>query len=244
MSRVRPGPWLRLAILAGIAAVLAGCLPTSVTRQGRVVNDLWAVFLVPAVIVAAIVWGLTTFAILRYRRRSTASGELPPQITGDVRFEVAWTVIPIAIVLVLFWLTLGAISSIDERSEGGIDVEVTAFRWQWRFDYPSEGVSVVGMPDVPAEMVVRVGEPVHVTMTSPDVIHSFYVPAFLFKRDAIPGRPTEFEFTVEEAGAYRGQCAEFCGIYHAQMTLTVRAVSGAEYEAWLAEQRTSEGSAR
>jgi cytochrome c oxidase subunit 2 len=70
------------------------------------------------------------------------------------------------------------------------------------------------------------------------------VPAFLFKRDAIPGRPTEFEFTVEEAGAYRGQCAEFCGIYHAQMTLTVRAVSSAEYEAWLAEQRTSEGSAR
>jgi cytochrome c oxidase subunit 2 len=212
-----------------------------VTEQGRVVNDLWNVFLVPAVAVAAIVWGLTTFAIVRFRRQRSAPHDLPPQIAGDRRLEVIWTVVPIATVAVLFALTVGATYRIYERTDGGIDVSVTAFRWQWQFDYPAEGVSVVGIPDVPAEMVVPVGEPVHVTLTSPDVIHSFYVPAFLFKRDAIPGRPNQFEFTVVEEGAYGGQCAEFCGINHDRMKLTVRAVSRQVYDAWLAEQRASAG---
>jgi cytochrome c oxidase subunit 2 len=230
--------WARLAAVTSLAAVvLVGCLPASVTTEGRVVNELWDAFLVPAIVVAALVWGLTTFAIVRYRRRPATSHELPPQFADDRRFEIAWTVIPIVTVLVLFGLTVSAVARIDERSSGGIDVEVTAFRWQWRIDYPADGVSVIGLPEAPAEMVVPVGEAVHVTLSSPDVIHSFYVPAFLFKRDAIPGRPSEFEFTVEEAGAYGGQCAEFCGIGHTPMTLTVVAVPRAEYEAWLAGQQ-------
>jgi cytochrome c oxidase subunit II len=238
--RLRFGPMV--AILLGLAVIaVAGCLPVSVTSEGRVVNDLWTTFLVPAIIVAALVWGLTTFAILRYRRRSATAHELPPQISEDRRFEIAWTVIPIITVLVLFWLTVTAVTRIDERTSGGINVAITAFRWQWRFDYPDDGVSIVGLPDSPAEMVVPVGEPVHVTLTSPDVIHSFYVPAFLFKRDATPGRPTEFEFTVEEAGTYAGQCAEFCGVGHAAMTLKVVAVSRPDYEAWLAQNRAGAG---
>jgi cytochrome c oxidase subunit 2 len=225
--------------VALVAVGVAACLPTSVTAQGRAVNDLWATFLVPAIAVAAIVWGLTTFAILRYRRRGTNT-ELPPQTSSDLRFEIAWTVIPIATVLVLFWMTVGALARIDERTAGGINVAITAFRWQWRFEYPDDGVTIVGLPDAPAEMVVPVDEPVHVTLTSPDVIHSFYVPAFLFKRDATPGRPQEFEFTVEEPGAYGGQCAEFCGVGHAAMKLTVRAVTRAAYDAWLAQNRAQE----
>jgi cytochrome c oxidase subunit 2 len=239
MTRLARSARLSAALMGLATIALAGCLPTSVTRQGRAVNDLWNEFLVPASVVAAIVWGLTTFAILRYRRRDTTSGELPPQISEDRRFEIAWTVIPIATVLALFWLTLGAAARIDERTAGGINVEITAFRWQWRFDYPDDGVSVVGLPDTPAQMVVPVGEPVHVTLTSPDVIHAFYVPAFLFKRDAVPGRPTQFEFTVEEPGTYLGQCAEFCGVGHAAMTLTVMAVPRAEYDAWLVRTRAA-----
>jgi cytochrome c oxidase subunit II len=236
---------LLFAILLALAAMaVAGCLPSAVTRQGRVVNDLWSQFLVPALAVAAIVWGLTTFAILRYRRRDATSADLPRQISGDRRFEIAWTVIPIATVLVLFGLTVSALARIDERTAGGINVSITAFRWQWQVDYPDDGVSIAGLPDAPAEMVVPVGEPVHVTLSSPDVVHSFYVPLFLFKRDATPGRPTEFEFTVEEVGSYRGQCAEFCGVGHAAMSLTVLAVSRAEYETWLAQQRSAGGASR
>jgi cytochrome c oxidase subunit 2 len=213
-----------------------------VTDQGRVVNDLWDLFLVPAAIVAAIVWGLTTVAIVRFRRRRTTTQDPPPQIAGNTRLEVAWTIIPIAVVAVLFVLTVGAVNRIYERSAGGIEVAVSAFRWQWQIDYPADGVSVVGLSDEPAVMVVPVGEPVHVTLTSPDVIHSFYVPAFLFKRDAVPGRPNQFEFTVQEEGTYGGQCAEFCGINHDRMKFSVRAVPRADYEAWLAEQRTELGS--
>lgn len=245
MSPARPRDWRWLGMLLGAVAIAGtGCLPASVTRQGRVINDLWSTFLVPAIVVAAIVWGLTTFAILRYRRRGSPPHELPPQIAGNRRFEIAWTVVPIATVLVLFWLTVSAVARVEERRPGGINIAITAFRWQWQFDYPDDGVSVVGLPDAPAEMVVPVGEPVHVTLSSPDVIHSFYVPAFLFKRDATPGRPTEFEFTVEEPGAYAGQCAEFCGVGHAAMNLTVRAVSRVDYEAWLARNRSLAGTVR
>jgi cytochrome c oxidase subunit II len=236
------GPHLAALASVGVVAV-AGCLPTSVTTQGRAVTDLWNAFLVPAIVVAAIVWGLTTYAIVRYRRRGATADQLPPQFSEDRRFEIAWTVIPIVTVLVLFGLTVTALGRIEAHTDGGIDVEITAFRWQWRIDYPAEGVTVFGLPEAPAEMVVPVGEPVHVTLSSPDVIHSFYVPLFLFKRDATPGRPTEFEFTVEEAGAYGGQCAEFCGVGHAAMKLTVRAVSRADYEAWLVQPHAAAGGA-
>jgi cytochrome c oxidase subunit 2 len=233
---------MRGAALASVGVVaVAGCLPTSVTTQGRAVNELWDAFLVPAIVVAAIVWGLTTYAIVRYRRRGATPDQLPPQFSEDRRFEIAWTVMPIVTVLVLFWLTLSALARIEARTDGGIEVEITAFRWQWRIDYPTDGVSVVGLPGAPAEMVVPVGEPIHVTLSSPDVIHSFYVPVFLFKRDATPGRPTEFEFTVEEAGTYGGQCAEFCGVGHTAMKLTVVAVSRPEYEAWLVQQQAAAG---
>lgn len=245
MSHRRPGTWWGRALVgSSVVFVAAGCLPTSVTDQGRVVNELWNVFMVPAIAVAAIVWGLITIAILRFRRRASTPSDPPPQIAGHTGLEVVWTVIPIAIVTVLFILTVAAVNRIYGRTDGGIDVDVTAFRWQWQVDYPADGVSVIGLPDDPMVMVVPVGEPVHVTLTSPDVAHSFYVPIFLFKRDAIPGRPNTFEFTVDEAGTYRGQCAEFCGVNHDRMTFSVKAVQRAEYETWLAGRRADLGASR
>jgi cytochrome c oxidase subunit 2 len=95
---------------------------------------------------------------------------------------------------------------------------------------------VVGTPDDPPEAVLPTGGPVRVVLTSPDVIHSFYVPEFLFKRDAIPGRTTSFDLTIERPGIYRGRCAEFCGLDHWRMRFTIRAVSPTEFEAWLAGQ--------
>jgi cytochrome c oxidase subunit 2 len=223
----------RIAGLALLAAALTGCLPTAATSQGRAVNDLWLAFLVPAIVVAAIVWGLTTLTIVRFRRRSREAA-LPAQTEGHLGLELTWTALPVVTVLVLFGLSLVALSRIEAVAPGGVDVTVTAFRWQWRIDYPAEGVSVIGTPEAGPEIVVPVGEPIHVTLESPDVVHSFYVPAFLFKRDAVPGRSTTFELTVDEPGTYRGQCAEFCGVFHARMLFTVRAVEPAEFDSWLA----------
>ena len=219
-----------------VTTLVAGCTPDPVTEQARAVRDLWSQFLIASVLVGGTVWILITFALLRYRRPRRADGleaAAPRQSHGSTRLEVAWTAIPIVIILVLFGLTMGALGRIDARSPSGVTVQIEAFRWQWRFDYPGTGVAIVGGPDTPAEMVVPAGEPIHIVLTSADVAHSFYVPQFLFKRDAIPGFTNEFDVTIDEPGVYRGQCAEFCGVFHARMLLSVRAVTRADYDAWL-----------
>jgi cytochrome c oxidase subunit 2 len=188
-----------------------------------------------AAIVAVIVLGLATFMILRYRRRGDAT--LPPQDHGNLRFEAVWTLIPIITIVGLLVLTVTTLQRVDAVVDGGsaqVKVDVQAFRWGWRFAYPDQGILVEGVtPDGP-ELVVPVGEAVQVTLTGNDVVHSFFVPQFLFKRDAIPGRQNVFGFTVDTAGTYRGQCAEFCGVGHSRMPFTVRAVPRADFDAWLA----------
>jgi cytochrome c oxidase subunit 2 len=225
--------------LVVIALIVAGCLPAPKTTQADAVSTLWSQFVIAAAVVAAIVWGLITLAILRYRRRAGRPPSTPPQIGAVVWLEIVWTVIPVLTILVLFALTLGALGRVDTLAASRVTVDVTAFRWQWRFDYAGTPVSIVGGADAPAEMVVPVGEPVHIVLNAVDVDHSFYVPAFLFKRDAIPGRPNEFDLTITDPGSYSGQCAEFCGVFHDRMTLTVRAVSRPEFDAWLAQEQTA-----
>ncbi len=219
--------------LGALALLVGGCLPTAATAQGRAIADLWTVFLVPAIVVAAIVWGLATVAILRFRRRGD-DATLPPQTEGHAGLELLWTSLPILTVLVLFAFTMVTLGRIEARAPDAVDVTVTAFRWQWQIEYPAAGITITGTPDRPAEMVVPVGRPVHVTLVASDVAHAFYVPAFLFKRDAIPGRTTSFDLTVEEPGTYRGQCAEFCGAFHDQMLFSVRAIPPDEFDQWLA----------
>jgi cytochrome c oxidase subunit II len=238
VSRVSRAGGLSLALVA-VAVSIGGCLPAPATQQARAVSDLWTVFVVAAAGVAVLVWGLITFDILRYRQRRSDVGTNPPQIHDAPRLEIAWTAGPIIIVLILFWLTLGALDRIDARTAGRVTVDVTAFRWQWQFEYPGTGVRVIGQAEVPAEMVVPAGESIHIVLTSTDVAHSFFVPQFLFKRDAIPGRTNEFDITIDEPGAYGGQCAEFCGVFHDAMLLTVRAVTRPQYDAWLAEQQAA-----
>jgi len=229
---------VRPALLAIAAVAVAGCLPTAVTPQGREVTQLYQVFLAIAAVVVVIVLGLTIFAILRYRGRA-GDDELPAQVHGNLRYEAVWTGIPIITVAVLFVLTVLVLNSFDSevRATSGVDIRVTGFRWGWRFVYPGDDVRVEGIGAPGPEVYVPVGENVHITLTGADVIHAFFVPQFLFKKDAIPGHENQFAFTVDEPGRYGGQCAEFCGIYHSRMPFTVVAVTRPEYEAWLAAHR-------
>jgi cytochrome c oxidase subunit II len=218
-----------------IAAIVGGCLPAPATEQAKAVTTLYWVAMGIAAVIAIVVFGLATWAIVRHRAKPGAP--LPDQTRGSLRVEVIWTAIPVLIVLGLFGGTLAVLSVVDAHSPSpAVEVRVEAFRWGWTFGYPAAGVAVTGVsPDGP-EAVLPIGEPVRVVVTSHDVIHSFFVPVFLFKRDAIPGRETSFEFTIDDPGTYGGQCAEFCGIYHSRMPFTIRAVSPAEFEAWLAIQ--------
>ncbi len=222
------------------AVVAAGCMPNAPTKQGQAVNQLYLVFLAGGAIVGALVWSLTTWAILRYRR---SGPELPRQTAGNGPLEVIWTTLPFLTVGFLFVLTVITLNVVDARTTtGGVDVRVTGTRWQWRFDYPQSGVTVIGTPGgPPPEMVVPVGETIHLTVVSTDVNHSFYVPAFLFKRDAIPGITNHFDLDIQQAGSWSGQCAEFCGTYHDQMLFTVVAEPASQFQQWLATARGASG---
>jgi cytochrome c oxidase subunit 2 len=242
---------LRLVVASiGLACVVvaAGCLPAPATTQGRELSDLWRIFIWAGVVVAAIVWLLVTWAIVRHRRRDD---RLPAQIAGHARLEMVWTAIPLVTVLALFGLTLRTLGDIDpsQRPVGAtgatssagaasdqapVLLDVTAFRWEWRVEYPDHGVTLTGTNDQPLEIVLPIDATVRIKLASADVNHAFFVPAFLFKRDAIPGRTSSFDIRIAAAGTYGGACAEYCGILHDQMPFTIRAVSQEDFQAWLA----------
>jgi cytochrome c oxidase subunit 2 len=217
----------------GLVLVTTGCVPRPATTQGQSIADLWVVFGIASAAVGLLIWGLVTWSVFRYRAHG--SDELPAQIHGHLGLEIAWTALPIAIVVGLFVLTYRTIGAVETTTgPAPVPITVTAFTWQWSFHYEGSDVTVTGTTDRPAELVVPAGETVRVTLLSTDVDHAFYVPAFLFKRDAIPGHPSTFDFTVETPGVYGGQCAEFCGLHHDSMAFTVRAVDRATFDAWLA----------
>jgi cytochrome c oxidase subunit II len=224
---------LRLLSFAGLVTLSAGCVPRPATTQGQSIADLWVVFGIASALVGLLIWGLVTWSVIRYRARG--SDELPTQTHGNLGLEVAWTAVPIAIVAGLFVLTYRTIGAVETTAgRAPVAITVTAFTWQWSFHYEGTEVTVTGTRGRPPELVVPAGQTVRLTLLSTDVDHAFYVPAFLFKRDAIPGHPSTFDFTVMGPGVYGGQCAEFCGLNHDSMTFTVRAVDQAAFDAWLA----------
>jgi cytochrome c oxidase subunit 2 len=218
-----------------VALAAAGCLPRAVGPEAREIASIYTIFLVAAAVVAAIVLGSTTWAIIRYRVRGQ---DAPPrQVRGNVRAETIWTLLPAVTVAGLFALTVVTLVRIESTEAApGVEVEVSGFRWGWTFRYPADDVTVSGIGEPGPEIVVPLGEPVRFRITAVDVVHSFYVPHFLQKRDATPGRETVMQVTIDEPGTYRGQCAEYCGIRHWRMPFAVRAVPRPDYETWLAAQ--------
>ena len=229
-----PARWLAVA---AVALVATGCAPQSVTEQGRAVHNLYNLFLYIAAVVFVVVSGLVIWSVLRYRRRGD---ELPLQTHGNSVLELTWTLIPTVIVLVLFGATIQAQNKVlDPVAQPAVKVTVTAFQWSWRFAYEGTGAEVIGSPEHIPELVLPVGQPVRVKLVSADVVHAFYVPQTLFKRQAIPGFTNEFDLTFEKVGLYHGQCTQFCGLQHPDMVFRVRVVTQGEYQSWLAAARRS-----
>jgi cytochrome c oxidase subunit 2 len=223
---------------AAVLLALTACgsrygMPRPATREASRMLWLWQVSMVAAIVVGGLTAGLILWAALRYRRRTDA---LPRQTTANVPLEVAYTVLPVVIVAMLFAATYGVQRRVTRvNAADALVVDVTGFDWSWSFRYPS-GVTVTGsVPSAPPPvLVLPVGRPVRLRIASTDVVHSFWVPRFLFKLDAIPGRTNEMQVTVSEAGRFVGRCAEFCGVDHAHMTFEVAALPPAEFDAWLA----------
>jgi cytochrome c oxidase subunit II len=200
-------------------------------------EDLWALYLPIGVAVAAIVFGLVLFTVVRYRRRGD---ELPGGREGPPIIEGLYALLLAGVVVFLLAATFRTNDRETELvSDPGAEVDVTAFQWGWRFTYPGEGVSVVGDDRQPPTLVVPTDTTVRFTLRSRDVIHAFWIPELRFKRDAFPQRETSFDLSFEEEGPMEtGRCAEFCGLAHGEMTFKVVAMASPEFSDWLRTQRT------
>ncbi len=210
-----------------------------VTDRAHSTKSLYDIVFYIAVVIFVLVEGIIVFTVFRFRRKGD-DDTLPPQTHGNNVVEVIWTAIPTAIVGFLFLLSWQTLNKVDAAVPTDVHIRAVAARFQWSFDYLDAQGNTLFSQALPigddGGMFVPVGEPVLVSLRSVDVNHAFYVPKFLFKRDAIPGRENTFSFTVDEAGTYRGQCAELCGPSHGQMVFDVHAIPKADFDAWVQAQ--------
>ena len=244
----------RRAGLAALAFLGTGCsasfgMPRGATEQGADIFRLWQIFFITAIPVAGVVYGLIFWSVIRYRRRRSEDPDaLGSQFRGNHRLEFVYMGIPILIVVGLF----AASAAVEVRvghvsSDPAVVVNVEAYQWGWRFTYSGQGVTVVSPPSgefvAGPQMVLPLDQTTRIVLTSNDVIHAFWVPDFLYKHDAIPGRTFAFDITPTRTGTFYGECAEFCGLNHAYMTFSVRVVQPAEFAMWLERLRAGQAAA-
>ena len=239
---------LTVLVLAVFFSGLGSSLypPQAATRQARDVRGLYDIVFALAIAIFLAVEGLIVWSILRYRRKPT-DDELPAQTHGNNLVEIIWTLIPTVIVLYLFFVSWQTLTTVDAVSATpAVRIHAIAGQFAWQFEYQDADGKKLATQIVPewdkgGGMAVPVGKSVLVTLDSPDVLHAWYVPRFLFKRDVVPGQPNHFEFTVDPSEAqdgkpavYGGQCAELCGTGHRTMLFNVVAMTQTDYDTWLA----------
>ncbi|MGL4340544.1 MAG: aa3-type cytochrome oxidase subunit II [Rhodoglobus sp.] len=248
--------WIAVPLGLIVITALAGCTPEQLQGwlpgSGRTTNHtpsivgLWVTSWIVLLIVGVITWGLIIWAAIVYRRRKGQTG-LPVQLRYNLPIETLYTIIPLFLVLGFFAFTARDQAQIEEPVKNPeVKIEVIGKRWAWDFNYVSENAYSAGVqadfnPDgsVNTEnlpvLYLPVDKTTEITIESRDVIHSFWVVDFLYKKDMIPGKSNYLYFTPTELGTFQGKCAELCGEYHSLMLFTVKVVSEAEYESYIAE---------
>jgi cytochrome c oxidase subunit II len=212
--------------------------PEAATAQGEHILDLWRVLFWAGVGVGGLVIALIGWSLVRYRVRE---GRDPATFYEHVRLELFYTAVPLVLVAGLFGVTMMTQRDVDRvAAEPDLRIEVTGFQWGWRFRYLTEGITIVGTNLEPPTMVLPVDLTARLTLISPDVIHSFWVPEFLVKRDVIPNHVNRLDVTPTRTGTFGGVCAEFCGLHHTGMTFTVEVVELQQFQAFVAQQQQDE----
>ena len=248
-KRVRSG----VSRIAGVALVamsmaLAGCtrdewargaMPKPITTDGARTLHLWQGSWIAALIVGVIVWGLIVWCVIAYRRKK--GDGLPKQTRYNIPIEIFYTVAPAIMIGVLFAFTLRDQTVLTKDTGTATNhVTVVGYQWQWSFQYSDDKAFDVGTTASPPTLWLPVNKRVQFTLLSPDVIHSFWVPDFLFHMDVVPGRVNKFELTPNTIGSFKGRCAELCGAQHARMIFNVKVVSQADYDKHIAYLRSPE----
>ncbi|MDJ0628615.1 MAG: cytochrome c oxidase subunit II [Rhodobacter sp.] len=221
------------------------------TKLARDLQWLDGLILVIITAIVVFVLALLVIVILRYNRSSNPE---PARFTHNSPLEVTWTIVPVLILIFIGALSLPVLFDQQEIPEADITIKATGYQWYWGYEYPDEGLVFEsfmldreGLEDygysqdeyllaTDTAVVIPTGKTIVVQVTAADVIHAWTIPAFGVKQDGVPGRLAELWFEVDEGneGIYFGQCSELCGKDHAYMPITVKAVTQAEYDAWLA----------
>jgi cytochrome c oxidase subunit 2 len=218
---------------------MAGCAQEPATTQAEATHTLYYIILSIAAVVFLGVEGTLLWCIVRYRRRAGDETE-PPQRHGSTKVLVVFFAIGAVLVTILFPFGEIALSRVNANPLPIETIDVQGSQWQWSAFYKNEGVVVSGKTYIrPLVMEVPIDEPIHIHLISNDVMHEFFVPAFFFMRNAIPGHPNDFTWTPTRFGTFDGQCAEFCGLGHYQMRFVVKVVAQADFLAWVKQEKQS-----
>ena len=212
---------------------VAGLLPTQASEEARFVDSLFGVHLSLIIFLFSLIMVIMLYSVVVFRRKPGEEGD-GAYIRGNTRLEVAWTVIPLGIVLFLAALGTQYLGKIEKPEADEMVINVIGFQWDWRFEYPEYGVSTSEL-NLPLERQVRF------EMTSEDVIHSFWVPEFRVKQDLVPGITTTLRIKPTELGQYRLLCSELCGTRHAYMIRPVNVMEPVDFEAWVAAEQAAAG---
>lgn len=248
--------WASLPIAGLTALALTGCsqeefsrgfLPGTpgITNHTDRITGLWTSSWIVLWTVGLIAWGLLAWALIAYRRRKGETG-IPPQMRYNNPIETMFTIIPFILVIGFFAFTARDMAAIEKPTANpDVKILVIGKQWSWDFNYVHENVYDSGIQaqldkaDVTLAqqptLWLPVNKSVQIDLTARDVIHSFWVVDFLYKKDMFPGRINHMYFTPQVEGTYKGKCAELCGEYHSQMLFNVKVVSDAEYKAHMAE---------
>ena len=246
--------WLAIPALSASVLLLTGCtyefsrgwLPgvSGVTNHTDRIVGLWTTAWIILWLVGIIAWALMGWAMLIYRRRKGETG-LPVQLRYNNPIEVLFTIVPLILVIGFFAFTARDIAAIEQPTENpDVVIEVIGKQWSWDFNYVDANVydtgiqaqfeGQTGVPETLPALYLPVGKTVQIDLSSRDVIHSFWVIDFLYKKDMFPGKTNHMYFTPQVEGTYMGKCAELCGEYHSMMLFQVKVVSQAEYDTHLA----------
>jgi cytochrome c oxidase subunit II len=233
-------------------------MPVGVTELSRRIHALHMLIFWICVLIAAAVFGMMIYSIVKFRR---SQGAVAANFDHSTRAEILWTIIPVMILVGMAIPAAATLVRIEDTRNSDLTIKVTGYQWRWHYEYLDQKVaffSVIArdsdaarqldsgidpgtvdnyLLDVDKPLVVPVGRKVRVLLTAGDVIHAWWVPAFGMKKDAIPGFVNELWFRAEKTGIYRGQCAELCGRDHAFMPVVVDVRSQGDYDSWLQSQQ-------
>jgi cytochrome c oxidase subunit 2 len=212
--------------------------PDPASEEAPTIAHLWFGAWVAAAFIGVLTAGLIIYAAVRFRRKEGDAA--PRQLRYNVPLEIMYTVVPLVLILGLFFFTARDQIQLTKVSDNPDNtIGVIGFRWSWAFNYLDDDAYEVGtaeVDDLPT-LYLPVNETVVFELQSPDVVHSFWIPAFLMKMDVFPDRLNKFQVTPNKVGTYAGRCAELCGVDHARMLFRVRVVERAEYDRHMDELR-------